>query len=246
MMAAGGLRLIRWLARRWPSHIICNSRQTAADFDVDEQDISVIPCGIDSKRFSPNGRRPGNRPRVGMIARFAPLKGQHIFVEAAGRLAERYPQAEFVLAGVPLFGESSYALEVRAAASALPNGTAIRFLGFVNDVPALLHTLDIVVNPSVHPEGLGQVIIEGMMTGKPVVASALGGPIDVIEDGITGRLVPPNDASALADALDEMLRDEVKASAMGLRGRRRALERYDIQATAQAVERVYEKVLAAS
>jgi glycosyltransferase involved in cell wall biosynthesis len=243
-MAPAALRLTRNLARRWPSHIICNSRTTAADFDVPEGRISVIPCGIDSSRFAPNGRTSGGRPRIGMIARFAPIKGQHVFVEAAGRLAERYPEAEFVVAGTPLFGEGRYQSQVQAAARRLPNSTAIHFVGFVDDVPALLHSLDVVVNPSTHPEGLGQVIIEAMMTGKPVIASASGGPVDLIDDGETGRLVPPGDGAALAGALDEMLREPQKAAAMGRRGRERAVECYDIRKTARAVQRIYEKVLA--
>jgi glycosyltransferase involved in cell wall biosynthesis len=243
-MATSGLRLLRRLARHWPHQIICNSSTTAADFDVPEDRISVIPCGVDSTRFSPNGRTTGLGPRVGMIARFSPLKGQHVFLEAAGRLAERYPQAEFILAGVPLFGEETYADQVQADARRLPNSRAIHFIGFVDEVPALLHTLDVLVNPSIHPEGLGQVIIEAMMTGKPVIASASGGPVDLIEDGRTGRLVPPGDGAALAGALDEMLRDPPKAAAMGRLGRERAVERYDIRKTARAVERIYEKVLA--
>lgn len=242
LMAPRGLRLVQRLARIWPSHVICNSRQTAADFNLPAERISVIPCGVDSRRFSPNGRRSGNQ-RVGMVARFAPIKGQHVFVQAAGRLARRQPNAEFVVAGAPLFGESSYASHVRASASHLLNHEAIRFLGFVDDVPSLLHTLDIVVNPSTHPEGLGQVIIEAMMAGKPVVASAEGGPVDVIEDGVTGRLIPPGDPAALAEALDAMLRDPRQAAAMGQRGRERAVERYDIRATARAVQQVYSKVL---
>ena len=125
-----------------------------------------------------------------MIARFALLKGQHVFVEAAHNLSERYPAVDFVLAGTPLFGEESYAQEVRAAAQGR-NGSSIRFLGFVDDVPGLFGQLDIVVSPSTQPEGFGQSIVEAMMAGKPVIASASGGPVDVIEDGVTGRLVPP-------------------------------------------------------
>jgi glycosyltransferase involved in cell wall biosynthesis len=242
-MAPSGLHLLQGLARRWPKQIICNSRSTAADFDMPADRISVIPCGVDPSRFAPNGRIFGNRPRIGMIARFAPLKGQHVFVEAAGRLADRYPDAEFLLAGVPLFGESSYLSQVQTEASAKTNSNAIHFLGFADDVPRLLHSLDVVVNPSTHPEGLGQVIIEAMMAGKPVIASASGGPVDVIEDGTTGTLVPPGDVDALTAALDEMLRDPARAAAMGHRGRERAIERYDIAITARAVEAIYEKVL---
>jgi glycosyltransferase involved in cell wall biosynthesis len=245
IMAPRGLALIRGLARRWPSHVICNSRRTAQDFDVPPGRLSVIPCGVDSRRFSANGRHPGNHLRIGMIARFASIKGQHVFVEAAALLARRHPDTEFVIAGAPLFGEWSYAAEVRATADRLPNRDRIHFPGFVDDVPALLHTLDILVNPSTLPEGLGQVVIEAMMAGKPVIASAAGGPVDVIEHRRTGLLVPPGDPRALADALEAMVANPGETRAMGERGRQRALERYEIESTARAIEQVYTRVLAA-
>jgi glycosyltransferase involved in cell wall biosynthesis len=246
LMAARGLSLLRFLARRWPSEIICNSRTTAADFGISADRVSVIPCGVDSGRFLANGRVPGNRPRIGMIARFAPMKGQIVFVEAAGRLADRYPEAEFIVAGTPLFGEGTYASQVQAAARCLPNASAISFLGFVDDVPGLLNTLDVVVHPSIHPEGLGQVIIEAMMAGKPVIASASGGPVELIQDGMTGRLVAPGDSEALANALDEILRDPAGAMAMGRRAREHAVAGYDIKKTTREIEDVYERVLAAA
>ena len=104
--------------------------------------------------------------------------------------------------------------------------------------------LDIVVHPSVEPEGLGQTIIEAMMAGKSVVVSAAGGSAELVEDGVTGRLVPPGDASALASAIADLLSDPAKAAEMGRRAREVALERYDIRTTARAIEDIYEKVLA--
>ena len=80
--------------------------------------------------------------------------------------------------------------------------------------------------------------------GRPVIASGLGGPVDVIEDGVTGRLIPADDSAALADAIGEMLANPAAATEMGRRGRLRALERYDLRETTRAIEQVYERVLA--
>lgn len=243
LMSRSGLRLLQTLARFLPSHIICNSRWTAADFRVPRSRLSVVPCGVDASRFVPNGVAFHDRPRIGMVARFAPLKGQHLLVEAARKVADMHPDAEFLIAGTPLFGEELYAQEVQAYAHrVLPR--RIRFLGFVDDVPALLRDVDILVNPSTVPEGFGQAIVEAMMAGKPVIASALGGPIDVIDDGVTGRLVPAGDTLALAEAIGDMLSNPTAATEMGRRGRQRAVERYDIRQTTKAIERVYERVLA--
>lgn len=180
--------------------------------------------------------------RVGMIARFSPLKGQRIFVEAAKQVAADRPDTEFILAGSALFGEDRYAEQVRQ--DCLTSATPERFqlLGFVDDVSSLLHDLDVVVQPSIYPEGFGQSVLEAMMAGKPVVASATGGLSELVEDRVTGRLVPPNDASALHDAIDELLADPVGAAAMGNRARQRASERYDIRATVRALEAVYAEV----
>jgi glycosyltransferase involved in cell wall biosynthesis len=177
-----------------------------------------------------------------MIARFAPLKGQHIFVEAAREVSKRYPRAEFVLAGAPLFGEERYQDQVRTAALSVEN-KSVQLLGFVDDVPGLLQELDVLVNPSTQPEGFGQVIVEAMMAGKPVIASASGGPVDVVEDGVTGRLIAPDDALALGRAIGEMLDEPEQSAMMGRRGRLRALQRFDIRETTRQVEQVYERVL---
>jgi len=122
------------------------------------------------------------------------------------------------------------------------NPDRFQFLGFVDDVPSLLRDLDIVVQPSIYPEGFGQSVLEAMMAGKPVVASAGGGLSELVEDGISGRLVPPADPGALRRAIGDLLADPVAAALMGKRGQLRATELYDIRGTAQAVEHVYAEV----
>ena len=203
--------------------------------------VRIIACGSAVSLDSGNGRRPG-ASRVGMIARFSPLKGQHVFVEAAKQLSVERPETEFVFAGTPLFGENAYADEVRQESRTALNPDRFRFLGFVDDVPSLLRDLDIVVQPSVHPEGFGQSVLEAMMAGKPVVASATGGLRELVEDGVSGRLVPPNDSGALYRAIGELLADPVAAAQMGKRGQALACERYDIRSTVRDVERVYAEV----
>jgi glycosyltransferase involved in cell wall biosynthesis len=179
-----------------------------------------------------------------MVARFSPIKGQHVFVDAVELLAPRYPDAEFVLAGAPLFGEDGYARSVRNQATGSLIGDRIRFLNFVEDVPRLLDSLDVVVHASLYAEGFGQTVAEAMLAGKAVVASSAGGPGEIIEDGVTGLLVPPGDAQALANAIDDLLSDPERAREMGRLAREAALERYDIRKTTQSIEAVYEKVLA--
>ena len=170
MVSPEGVKLFRWLARWLPDHIICNSRFTAACFDVPGQRLSVIPPGVDPRRFTPNGQRSTRGVRVAMVGRFAPWKGQHIFVEAVRQLVDRHPDAEFLMAGSALFGEDGYERAVRDQARRLV-GDRIRFLGFVDDTPEFFRNLDIVVHASVQPEPFGQTIVEAMMAGKAVIAA---------------------------------------------------------------------------
>ena len=244
MVSPAGVRLMRTLARKLPHHIICNSAASAACFDVSTSRKSVVPCGVDPARFHPNGRPTNGTRQVGVIARFSPLKGQHVFVEAAIRLANRHPAVRFVVAGSALFGEEGYEREVRELALRSNRADQIHFLGFQEDVATLLSDVEVVVQPSTRPEGLGQVVIEAMMSGKPVIASGEGGAVDLVEDGVTGLLVPANDVAALANAIDDLLCDRDRASAMGARGRERALARYELSQTTRAIELVYETVLA--
>jgi glycosyltransferase involved in cell wall biosynthesis len=243
MLSAGGSRILTQLARWLPNHVIFNSFATASMFDLAVARASVIPVGIDTKKFAPNGRVAGRPIRVGMIARIAPLKGQHVFVEAARELAAQHPDVEFVVAGSPLFGEEEYARKVRRLADGCER---VRFLGFVDDVPALLDSLDVVVHASVLPEAFGQVLVEAMLAARPVVASALGGPLETVEDGVTGVLVPPGDAPALASAVDCLLSNPGRGAEMGMRGRERALASYGAQAYARDVQAVYDRMVSAA
>ena len=176
-----------------------------------------------------------------MLGRIAPWKGQHVFLEAARRIAAARPEVEFVVAGDPLFGEEKYARSLRDQAA----GLGVRFLGFVEDVPALLRDLDVVVHASVQPEGMGQSVVEAMLSGRPVVATGLGGTAELVEDGVTGRIVPAGDPGALARAVSDLLADPGSAAEMGRRARHVARDRFDLDRYAREMAGVYEEVLAA-
>jgi glycosyltransferase involved in cell wall biosynthesis len=232
-------RLAGWL----PGQIICNSQATAACFAGNPR-VTIVPCGVEAAVFQPSGHHPGPRPRVGMIARFSPEKGQEILVDAVESLLRRGIELECVFAGTALFGEEGYEERIRERAAGSPLGDRVRFAGFVDDVPSLLRDLDIVVHPSIEPEGFGQAVAEAMMAAKPVVVAAAGGSAELVDDGVTGRVVPPGDAHALASAMEDLISDPVRAAHMGRRAREVALERYDVRRTTRAIEGVYERALA--
>ena len=115
----------------------------------------------------------------------------------------------------------------------------VEFTGFVHDVQAAIDQLQIVVHASTVGEPFGQVVIEGMAAGRPVIATNGGGIPEIVVDQVTGLLVPMNDARALAVGIASLLRNPAEARAMGDRGRRRVKDLFTIERSAKAVEQVY-------
>jgi glycosyltransferase involved in cell wall biosynthesis len=183
---------------------------------------------------------------VGLIGRISPWKGQHIFIQAAAMIRDEFPNVRFRIIGAPLFSETEYESEVKQLARDLSLDDRVEFTGFVHDVQSALAKLQIVVHASTVGEPFGQVVIEGMAAGKPVIATDGGGIPEIVVDRATGLLVKMNDASALAEAMASLLRDPMRAQAMGARGRERVRKLFTIERTANAVEQVYREVLTAA
>ncbi|HET8889176.1 MAG TPA: glycosyltransferase family 4 protein, partial [Candidatus Angelobacter sp.] len=180
---------------------------------------------------------------IGMAGRVTRWKGQSVFVQAAKLIAEGRPQVKFAAVGGVFDTEKFYMdrfrKEVRDAG--LENRLTIN--DFRADMPDVFAALDIFVLPSILPEPFGLVVIEAMASGKPVVATAPGGPSETVVDGETGFLVPPSDASAIAKALEELLADPQKRISMGEAGRRRAREVFSLPRYVAEFEELYEAVL---
>jgi glycosyltransferase involved in cell wall biosynthesis len=244
VIPASTARLLRAMARWVPTHVICNSETTAASIGLGPSRATVIPSGVDPGPFlGLDGHRHQN-PRVGLVARLAPLKGQDVFIEASRLVAEEHPEAEFILAGASMFGEDDYVRGLHAQAeSAAP--AKIRFSGFVEDVPGLMGSLDIVVHASVRPDGFGLSLVEAMLAGRPVVATALAGALEIVDDGVTGLLVPPGDADGMARAINFLLENPARASEIARRARQSALDRFQLNRMVTMVSDVYDQVLAA-
>jgi glycosyltransferase involved in cell wall biosynthesis len=247
----------RALARALPDHVIANSaatratlvgtgpaagrRRSAACCTVVHDGTVLPPAGPPAA----GGGWAAGGPRVGLVGRIAPWKGQDVFLRAAAEVRRRFPAARFLVVGGALFGEADFERRVRSLAAELGLGDAVAFTGFRADAAALIAGLDVLVHASVVGEPFGQVIIEGMAAGKPVVATRGGGVPEIVADGETGLLVPMGDAAAMAAAVARLLADPAAAREMGRRGRRRAAERFAIAGTARGVERVLDRLGAA-
>ncbi len=213
-------------------HVIATSSDELFELlglGADRGRVSVIPCGVDTTRFTPAGpvepRRPG-RHRLVFVSRLVERKGIGNAISALADVAD----AELVVAGGPDPAGLEADPEVRRLrALAARHGVADRvdFRGRVSraDLPALLRSADAVVCVPWY-ETFGIVPLEAMACGVPVVASAVGGLLDTVVHGGTGVQVPPRDPVALAAALSGLLADRPRRAALGAAGARRAAERY--------------------
>jgi glycosyltransferase involved in cell wall biosynthesis len=198
----------------------------------------VLENGVDLARFAaPAAARGGRPPRVGVVANLRPVKGLEDFVRAAALVAERYPQADFAVAG-----EGELRGPLGLLADQLGLGVRLRLPGQLSDVAGFLADLDVAVLSS-HSEGLSNVLLEYMAAGKPIVATAVGGNVDLIPDGTHGLLVPPRDPGRLAAAVLALLDDPPRASRLGAAARRRVEERYSRAAMVRRVERFSERLV---
>jgi glycosyltransferase involved in cell wall biosynthesis len=239
------VRLVQAAARWLPTAIIANSRATLATVGETEVFRSVVASPIvvyDSVGTGDRDRRQGESLRIGMLGRLAPWKGQHVFLDGFTR-AFGHGSESAVVVGAPLFGEDWYEADLKRRADVLGLNGRIVFTGFRDDIGRALGEIDILVHASVTPEPFGQVIVEGMSAGLPVVAAAAGGPAEIIEDGVDGLLYPPGDADALASRLRGLADDPGLRARLGAAARESS-KRFTAEAAADRVTWVYERVLA--
>lgn len=213
---------------------------------VPARKISVVPCGVDTDHFTPEGPvadRSHARPLLLQLGRLVPRKGAAVSIAALARL----PEAELIIAGGPpadALDQDPEVRRLRALCRACGVGDRVRFTGGVPSerVPALLRAADVVLCPADY-EPFGIVPLEAMACGTPVVATAVGGQLDTVVDHTSGRLVPPGDPRELAHAVAELLADPEHRAACGAAGRRRVLARYGWDTVATATETVYRRLL---
>jgi L-malate glycosyltransferase len=221
-------------------------KRVLIDDGLDPDRIEVIRSGIDPKPLDPNLPKAEARrefgivedaPVIGCIAHFADHKGHRYLIEAAARVTASIPEVRFLLVGE---GELRPAIELQI--KDLHLGRNVILTGFRSDIPRLLAAMDIVVLSS-HLEGLGTSLLDAMAMARPVVATRVGGIPEIVEEGVTGELVPPRDPKALADALIDLIRRPADGRRMGAAGRERMLSVFSAEGMVAATESVYKKIL---
>ncbi|MFF9277457.1 glycosyltransferase [Streptomyces griseosporeus] len=220
-----------------------------ADMGVPPGHVSVVPCGVDAGHFRPGADGPGvpprrERHRLLSCGRLVRRKGY----DRAIRALTRIPDTELVIAGGPpaeLLEADPEAERLLDLAERAGVADRVRLVGAVDPrhMPQLMNSADLVLCTPVY-EPFGIVPLEAMACGVPVVATDVGGHRDTVADGRTGRLVPPGDAWAIADAVRELLGHGRLRRRYGATGRERVLARYTWRRVADGVEQVYRRVTA--
>jgi glycosyltransferase involved in cell wall biosynthesis len=218
-----------------------------ADYAVQRDRVRVVPNGADlpdEEREEPLARqiRAGfgagpDRPLWVCPARLEEQKGHRVLLDALAILRRR--NRDFVVA---LAGEGSLRPELERRAVELSLANRVHFVGQIEEVGPLLAAADACVLPSLW-EGLPLGLLEAMARGCPVVASAVGGVPEAVEDGIEGRLVPAGEPEALASALDELANDPALAETLGGNAARRVRQSFTWERVVEAFEAVYDEVL---
>ncbi len=201
--------------------------------------MPIVHCGVDPTEYVPRSHRGSGR-RLLFTGRLARVKGIPVVLAALGRLRERHPDVELVLAGD---GPERATLE--AEARRLDVADRVRFLGYrsSDDIRALLQETDVFVLPS-FAEGVPVVLMEAMASGVPVVTTRVAGVSELVEDGVSGFVVPPGDVEALTRAIDTLFADAALRERFGAAGRRMVEREFDVGREAVWLAEVFSSVLA--
>src|SRR5215475_6883741 len=213
-----------------------------------KREATVIPHGVDTDTYAPSADRaaafaesalPG-RYAIGCFGRIRAQKGSDVFVEAMCQLLPRYPDFTAVMVGAIVAEQTGFANDLKKRIESAGLASRIILTGEleIEEVQRWYRRLTIYAFTS-RNEGFGLTLIEAMAAGCALVASRAGAAELVVEDGVTGVLVPTGDADALATALEPLMRDVAAASAMGARARQRVLDKFSLDAEARAIAGVY-------
>lgn len=237
------------LLARWASRLIAVSDIVKKRFPwLKEDKVTVIYNGVDTKRFSPGPTRDRVREElhisredivIGTVGRLSSEKGLEFLLCATRDVVMAYPRVKVLIVGN---GNKDYRLSLREKANRLKLSSNVIFAGFRDDIPELLRGVDIFCLPSL-TEGFNRSLLEAMACELPVVATHVGGNLEIVRNGVNGLLIPPHNSGALASAIIEMMEDREKARMMGSEGRKLVEEKFSIERNVRLTERLYDEVI---
>lgn len=173
------------------------------------------------------------------MGRLSPEKGLEFIITGMVDIVKVYPNTKLIIVGS---GNEEYKLKLQETIKQLGLSSNILLVGFVDDITKILRCLDIYCLSSL-TEGCNRTLLEAMAVGLPVVATAVGGNVEIVEDSVNGILVPPNDPRGLASAILDLLKDKKRSDKMGKTGRKVIFEKFGIKKNVQLTQSIYEEII---
>ncbi|HNW39031.1 MAG TPA: lipopolysaccharide heptosyltransferase II [Candidatus Omnitrophota bacterium] len=237
------------LVMGWAKRVIVLSnviaRHMIEDFSVPHERIKLVPRSVDLEKFKyhdPAAKRKEDF-NIGIIGRITPLKGHLYFIKAMARIARLVPRLKIWIVGDAPASKDAYKEELQILVRRLGLWHCTEFLGTQRDIPGILEHLDLVVLATTTHEAFGRVVVEAQACGVPVVATKVGGVIDIIEDGKNGLLVPPADAKSMAEAAMRIYKDAQFAKELAENAYAKVKEKYNVELMVKNTLEVYREAL---
>ena len=248
-------KLMAGMIARYSDHVVAISNAVAEHLLAEQphlaQRISVIYDAVDTERFRPSitaktlrneWRIGADEALVGVVGRISAWKGQSFFLQALALALRQAPQLRAVIVGDAPPGEAWREEALKAQATELGLEHKVIWAGYRNDAPQVMAALDILALPSTQPEPFGMVILEAMATGKPVIATAHGGPLETIRAGETGYLVSATDPADMANAIQRLALNPQLRLQLGAQARQRVIQRFTFDQHVSAFSELYERL----
>lgn len=233
----------------WAKRVIVLSniiaRHMIDDFGVPHERIRLVPRSVDLERFkymSPDKKR-GPVFNVGIIGRITPLKGHLDFIKAMAKVIRVVPRIKIWIVGDAPASKSSYKESLQVLVRQLGLWHCTEFLGVQRDVPEILSHLDCVVLATTTHEAFGRVVVEAQAAGVPVVATEVGGVVDIIEQGKNGLLVPPSDPLSMSEAIIRIHKEPELARRLAENAYKKVQEKYNLELMVKNTLEVYNEAL---
>ncbi|MDI6813412.1 MAG: glycosyltransferase family 4 protein [Deltaproteobacteria bacterium] len=237
------------------NRIICISQAVAANLDAYFPNFSrtvILPNPLSTRFKEPLITKSSLLKQLGLpedallviqVSNIINWKGQDILLEAMKTVSKNHAKSVLIFTGGTPLGEEAYEAKLRKMAKFNGLENRVRFCGFQEEVSSFYQAADVLVHVPSYPEPFGRTVLEAMQLGKPMITSNSGGTAELVQHGVTGLLVPPGDAKALASALLSLLSDESLRQKLGTKAAKVAQERYSPQKIARKIEAIYEELI---
>ena len=246
--------LLGFLLWMLPDIIIVNAKVLAKKHFIENKMLSkrihTIYSPVDINKFNPNAKREKIRKEfqiepeiklIGTVGNINPWKGYEYFVEAANLIKSRFQNTKFLIVGAKLDTQKDYFERLEGLIKKFNLEQDVIFTGRRLDMPDVMSDIDIFVLSSIS-ESCPLVLLEAMASGKPTVATMVGGVPELVENGETGIIVRPKDSAAIADAVSYLLCNPQEAVKTGKKGRQRAVHLFSLEEHVRNNEKIFKQL----